>query len=150
MLSDSYSIKWGQLKICYSRYVWTHSSVSEAEALTLPSLCYVLWATCLAQGTHIHTLETIHYFVTCCSTLLRISQGHSFSFLYHYKKRSCILSHLRFLFLHPEDPWCNLDGGQRLSVVPRGGWNVSYHRGAAVHIPQGLPKQHGELAVSAK
>lgn len=58
-------------------------------------------------------------------------------------------SYFCLLLLHPENPRCNLDGGQRLGEVTRRGGDVGDHGGAAVHVAQRLAQQHGQLAVSA-
>lgn len=57
--------------------------------------------------------------------------------------------YLRLLFLHPQDPRGDLDGGQGFRVAAGRGRDVRDHGGAAVHVPQGLAQQHGELAVPA-
>lgn len=58
--------------------------------------------------------------------------------------------YLSLLLLHPQDSGCNLDCGQGLRIAASCGGDVRDHGGAAVHIPQRLSQEHGELALPAK
>ena len=56
-------------------------------------------------------------------------------------------AYLRLLLPHAVDAGGQLDGVEGVGVVGRGVRDMSDHGGPAVDVPQGLPEQHGQLAV---
>lgn len=56
-------------------------------------------------------------------------------------------AYLGFLLPHAVDAGGQLDGVERVGVVGGGVRDVGDHGGPAVDVPQGLPQQHGQLAV---